>query len=77
MKDRESIEKSVKRGQMITKQELAKLYQVSWATIRNWIRINPALATYEGTFATRENYLSPAQYRFLFQHLGEPYETEI
>ena len=55
MKDRESIEKSVKRGQMITKQELAKLYQVSWATIRNWIRINPALATYEGTFATREN----------------------
>jgi transposase len=70
MKDRESIEKSVKRGQMITKQELAKLYQVSWATIRNWIRINPALAT-------RENYLSPAQYRFLFQHLGEPYETEI
>lgn len=77
MKDRESIEKAAKRGQMITKQDLAKLYQVSWETIRNWVIYHPDLNQYRDRILSQKNYLTPAQYRFLFEHLGTPFENEI
>lgn len=77
MKSRESIAQAVKSGQMVTKQELGKLYQVTWATIRNWITLHPQLREHAPSYRTQQNYLSPAQYRFLFEYLGEPFETEL
>lgn len=74
---RDQIAKEVKQGAMIQKQELAKLYQVSWETIRNWIYRHPELAKHQTALLSQKNLLSPAQYRTLFKYLGEPFENDL
>jgi transposase len=74
---RDQIAKTVQQGGMIQKQELAKLYQVSWETIRNWIYRHQDLAIYSDSLLSQKNLLTPAQYRHIFEKLGEPFENDI